>query len=229
MTTTQIIYQGDSYKDIDKYLTAKSVIVTDPPYNIKYHYNTYTDNKRQEDYWKDLKELFSKAPSCVIMYPESLYVLAAHMNQIPQKVCSWVYNANTEKQHRDAAYFGIKPNFNLYKQPYKNMNDPRVKKLFECTGGARSYDWKELPQVKNKNKDDAGTGIIHPCQMPLDIMKWLVGIIPLEYDIVDPFAGSGTTGVACAALDRKFTGIELDPDYVTLGNARIKKYKIEKI
>lgn len=221
----QIIYQGDSYKDIGKYLTDNSVIVTDPPYNIKYHYKTYTDNKKHAEYWKDLTELFSKAPSVVIMYPESLYVLAAHLNQIPQKVCSWVYNANTEKQHRDAAYFGIKPNFNLYKQPYKDMSDPRIKELYKRTGGARSYDWKENPQVKNKNKDDAGTGIYHPCQMPLEIMKWLVGIIPPEYDIIDPFSGSGTTGAACAALDRNFIGIELDDDYVKLGNARIQKYK----
>ena len=101
------------------------------------------------------------------------------------------------------------------------MNDPRVKKLFERTGGARSYDWKECPQVKNKNKDDCGIGITHPCQMPVEIMKWLVGIIPPEYKIFDPFAGSGTTGVACALLDREFVGVELDEEYVRLANARI--------
>lgn len=147
------------------------------------------------------------------------------MNQIPQKVCSWVYNANTEKQHRDCAYFGIKPNFNLYKQPYKDMKDPRCIELYKKTGGARSYDWKQIPQVKNKNKDDGGIGIIHPCQMPVDIMKWLVGIIPIEYKILDPFSGSGTTGVACALLDREFIGLELDEDYVKLGNARIAQVK----
>ncbi len=219
----QKVVCGDAYKNVEKYLDDSTVIVTDPPYNIKYHYRTYTDNKKDEEYWRDLSHLCSLAPSCVIMYPESLFVLSSWMNQIPTKVCSWVYNANTEKQHRDAAYFGIKPNFNLYKQPYKDMNDPRCKKLFERTGGARSYDWKEWPQVKNKNKDDGGTGVTHPCQMPVEIMKYLVGIIPTEYKIVDPFAGSGTTGVACKLLDRDFIGLEIDSEYVRLANARISQ------
>ena len=223
--SNQIVAPGNAYKDAINYIDDKTVIVTDPPYNIKYHYKTYKDNKKNEDYWKDLSELFSLCPSAVIMYPESLYILSAYMNQIPQKVCSWVYNANTEKQHRDCAYFGIKPNFNLYKQPYKDMKDPRCIELYKKTGGARSYDWKQIPQVKNKNKDDGGIGIIHPCQMPVDIMKWLVGIIPAEYKILDPFSGSGTTGVACALLDREFIGLELDKDYVKLGNAHIAQVK----
>lgn len=223
--SNQIIIQGDSYKDAPKYIDNQTVIITDPPYNIKYHYKTYNDNKKNEDYWQDLSKLFSLCPSAVVMYPESLYVLSAYMNQIPQKVCSWVYNANTEKQHRDCAYFGIKPNFNLYKQPYKDMKDPRCIELYKKTGGARSYDWKQVPQVKNKNKDDGGTGLTHPCQMPIEIMKWLVGIIPAEYKILDPFSGSGTTGVACALLDREFIGLELDEDYVKLGNARIAQAK----
>lgn len=223
--SSQIVVQGDSYRDAPSYIDDKTVIVTDPPYNIRYHYKTYRDNKKDSEYWEDLRDLFSLCPSCVIMYPESLYVLAAYMDQIPLKVTSWVYNANTERQHRDAAYFGVKPNFNLYKQPYKDMNDPRCIELFKRTGGARSYDWKECPQVKNKNKDTAGTGIVHPCQMPVEIMKWIVGIIPTEYKILDPFSGSGTTGVACALLNRDFIGIELDEDYVRLANERIRKAK----
>ena len=223
--SSQIVLKGDAYLDSFKHIDDETVIVTDPPFNIRYHYKTYQDNKKDSEYWEDLRDLFLQAPSCVIMYPESLYVLAAYLNKIPTKIASWVYNANTERQHRDAAYFGIKPDFNLYKQPYKNMKDPRVKKLFEKTGGARSYDWKECPQVKNKNKDTAGTGIVHPCQMPVEIMKYFVGIIPAEYKILDPFAGSGTTGVACALLDRDFIGIELDDDYVKLSNARIQKAK----
>ena len=220
---SQIVMCGDAYKDSAQYIDDNTVIVTDPPYNIKYHYRTYNDNKKDEDYWKDLSELLSLAPCAVIMYPESLYILARYLDKVPVKVASWVYNANTEKQHRDCAYFDIKPNFNLYKQPYKDMNDPRVKKLFERTGGARSYDWKECPQVKNKNKDDGGIGITHPCQMPIEIMKWLVGIIPPEYKIFDPFSGSGTTGVACKLLDRDFIGLDVDEDYVRLANARIQK------
>jgi len=41
--------------------------------------------------------------------------------------------------------------------------------------------------------------------------------------ILDPFMGSGTTGVACVQLDRKFIGIELDPDYFEIACKRIEE------
>lgn len=40
--------------------------------------------------------------------------------------------------------------------------------------------------------------------------------------IIDPFMGSGTTGVACAQLGRRFVGIELDPDYFRIARKRIE-------
>lgn len=61
--------------------------------------------------------------------------------------------------------------------------------------------------------------------MPLEVMKYLVGIIPAEYKVLDPFAGSGTTGVACAVLGRDFIGIEQDEEYARLANARIANQK----
>lgn len=221
--TSQVVVHGDAYRNLGKYIDEHTVIVSDPPFNMRYHYRTYKDSLKDSDYWDGLTKVFSQAPSCVIMYPESLYVLASHLEQIPEEVCTWIYNANTARQHRDAAYFGIKPDFGLYRQPYKDMNDKRVRALYEKTGGAKSYDWFPSPQVKNKNKDMAGTNINHPCQMPTDVMKYLVGIIPAEYKIVDPFAGSGSTGVACKLLDREFIGIEIDEEYVRLANARIQQ------
>ena len=221
--TSQVVVHGDAYRNLGKYIDEHTVVVSDPPFNMRYHYRTYKDSLKDSDYWDGLTKVFSQAPSCVIMYPESLYVLASHLEQIPEEVCTWIYNANTARQHRDAAYFGIKPDFGLYRQPYKDMNDKRVRALYEKTGGAKSYDWFPSPQVKNKNKDMAGTNINHPCQMPTDVMKYLVGIIPAEYKILDPFAGSGSTGVACKLLDREFIGIEIDEEYVRLANARIQQ------
>lgn len=224
MLSIQKIVHGDSYELATQYIDDKTVIVTDPPYNIKYHYRTYKDNKKDEDYWKDLTNLLSLAPSCVVMYPENLFVLARWLDKIPLEFCSWVYPANTPKQSRCAAYFDIEPDFNLYKQPYKNMNDKRVQEIYKRTGGARSYDWKECPQIKNVNKTNI-KNITHPCEMPVEICKWLVGIIPAEYKILDPFCGSGSFGVACKQLDRDFIGIELDKSYTALAQNRIDRVK----
>ena len=44
-------------------------------------------------------------------------------------------------------------------------------------------------------------------------MEWCLGFLPDADTILDPFAGSGSTGVACVNLGRKFIGIEKDPGY----------------
>lgn len=61
----------------------------------------------------------------------------------------------------------------------------------------------------------------HPTQKPIDLMRniveWTSGVV------FDPFMGSGTTGVACAKLGRKFIGIEMDEDYFNIACDRIRK------
>lgn len=64
------------------------------------------------------------------------------------------------------------------------------------------------------------TGRLHPTQKPIEVMSWCVE--KTKGHILDPFMGSGTTGVACAKLGRTFTGIELDPDYFDIACNRIE-------
>ena len=49
--------------------------------------------------------------------------------------------------------------------------------------------------------------------MPLKVMENIVGVLPEDYVIFDPFMGSGTTGIACRRLGRDFIGCELDERY----------------
>ena len=109
--------------------TRKVVIVTDPPFNIGYHYNTYKDRMKDREYYEMLTKIFTMydLPFVCIHYPEQLYMFAIYAKICPSKVVSWVYNSNTGKQHRDIAFFKIKPNFNQVKQPYKNPTDKRIK------------------------------------------------------------------------------------------------------
>ena len=53
-------------------------------------------------------------------------------------------------------------------------------------------------------------------------MKRLIGILPENKIIVDCFMGSGTTGVACKILSRRFIGIEMDDKYFKISIERIK-------
>lgn len=65
-------------------------------------------------------------------------------------------------------------------------------------------------------------GAQHPTQKPLAVMQRSIQHVRGATTILDPFMGSGTTGVACVNLGRKFIGIELDPDYFDIACKRIE-------
>lgn len=205
----------------------KYIIVSDPPFNIGYHYNEYHDKMSDSDYRKMLHEIFGyNQCSVVIHYPEQLYHLAVDIGRPPARVVSWVYNTNNRKQHRDIAFFGIYPDFKRVLQPYKNPNDKRIKRLIaNGSQGTPIYDWWNINIVKNTSKDKTK----HPCQMPLQVMKNIIRLLPEDYVIIDPFMGSGTTGVAAVELGRDFIGIELNVDYFDIAVDRIKTAKEQLI
>jgi DNA modification methylase len=62
----------------------------------------------------------------------------------------------------------------------------------------------------------------HPAEKPIELMKWCFNFIPSGETILDPFMGSGTTGVACAKLGRKFVGIEIESRYFKMACRRIE-------
>ena len=71
-------------------------------------------------------------------------------------------------------------------------------------------------------RDSQETRYLHPTQKALEVMKWCVSSFSQPSDtILDPFMGSGTTGVAAMLLQRKFIGIEMDAEYSAIAKHRI--------
>lgn len=69
----------------------------------------------------------------------------------------------------------------------------------------------------------AETGKQHPTQKPVALMKWCITHLPDDTNtILDPFMGSGSTGVAAVQMGREFIGIELDKDYFEIACKRIE-------
>jgi len=65
--------------------------------------------------------------------------------------------------------------------------------------------------------------VAHPCPKPIKQTEWLVNRTSFECEsVLDPFMGSGTTGVACANLGRKFIGIEIEERYFQIACERIE-------
>ena len=63
----------------------------------------------------------------------------------------------------------------------------------------------------------------HPTEKPVGVMKWAVGHLPADStSILDPFMGSGTTGVAAVQMGRRFIGVEREPKYFDIACKRIE-------
>lgn len=192
------------------------IIVTDPPFNVGYHYDEYADKMSEGEYYEMLADLFQFCPFVIIHYPEAIYRVAFQTGKFPERVVSWVYNSNTPRQHRDAAYFGVAPNFDGMGE-YKNPTDKRIAQRILEGKKAKGYDWIYCDQVKNVSKGANA----HPCEMPLAVMLYIVGSLPADATIIDPFAGGGATLLAAKRLGRDYAGVELSAKYHAMITARL--------
>ena len=194
----------------------KIVVVTDPPFNVGYHYDEYSDMMDDTEYVKNMCGMFRRFPSVIIHYPEDIYKFAIELNEVPKRVVSWIYNSNTAKQHRDIGYFGIVPDFSGIGE-YKNPTDKRVMKLMSEGRKPRGYDWIYSDQVKNVSKEKTE----HPCQMPIEVMTYIMKTLPKDIVVLDPFAGSGTTLLAAKNAGIKSIGIEMSEKYCSIIKSRV--------
>tara|TARA_A100001201_G_scaffold59659_2_gene57146 strand:- start:653 stop:1939 length:1287 start_codon:yes stop_codon:yes gene_type:complete len=77
--------------------------------------------------------------------------------------------------------------------------------------------------LKTQNRDQSDVGNNHPTVKPVALMRYLIKLVtPPNSTILDPFTGSGSTGMAAVELGHEFVGCELDPRYVDIANRRIK-------
>lgn len=88
-------------------------------------------------------------------------------------------------------------------------------------GGASRFYYCAKPSREERDAGVSHNG--HPTVKPVELMRWLVRLVtPVGGTVIDPFTGSGTTGVACAHEGRPFIGCERESDYIALASARIK-------
>jgi DNA modification methylase len=83
--------------------------------------------------------------------------------------------------------------------------------------------WTNLDKLSKRFRyNRSWDGRFHPTEKPVSLMKWCIEKATNEGDtILDPFMGSGTTGVACVQTGRNFIGIEIDPGYFKIAEKRI--------
>ena len=115
------------------------------------------------------------------------------------------YTAKASKRERDMGCGDMEEKIKKENMLNSKWNtDPRSKTGYE-----------NKPEIKARNN--------HPTVKPLALMKYLVTLITREgQTVLDPFMGSGTTGMACKELKREFVGIEKEKEYCDIAEKRIK-------
>jgi len=195
-----VLYQGDCLEILPT-LGKVDAVVTDPPYGLGDKWNGGGGSKKSS--WKfDPSEAKSwdgattdgALLSALALAGEAI-VWGGNYYSLPPSRCWLIW----DKQQPDTWTTG------QCELAWTNLDRP-VRAFRMCQAVAHD-------EMRPKT---------HPTQKPESLMKWCLKWTKAE-TILDPFMGSGTTGVACAKLGRKFIGIELEPKYFDIACERIRK------
>ena len=201
------LYLGDCL-EVMKSMPDKSVdaVITDPPYNSGLNYGPHNDNMPIAEYWGWLKLIIDEcnriARNMVVVKHSALKIPAWSKEIGAGRMVVW-YKPFSR---------GFRVNgFATHFEPLWVMKGKTVK-------------WSKdvIIQSSGNCNHEASTG--HPAQMPEGLAQQIIDICTKLGDtILDPFMGSGTTGVACVQTGRNFIGIEIDPTYFAIAERRIKE------
>ena len=196
-----------------------------------------------EPMWKQLKRII-KTNGAIVMtasQPFTTTLIASNMKMF--KYC-WVWDKVTArghlaakkvpmKQHEDIAVFYAKaPTYNpqMVKRPpdkIERRKTTEYKRTEICQKGGTPptnvvYDKWYPKTIITISNAASSVKSVHPTQKPVALMEYLIKTYTNEGETVLDFAmGSGTTGVACRNLNRKFIGIELNSEYVEIAKKRL--------
>jgi DNA modification methylase len=97
---------------------------------------------------------------------------------------------------------------------------------YDMGGESSARFFKSIIYQAKASKSERGVGNIHPTVKPVALMEYLIKMVtPTNGIVLDPFMGSGSTGVACVLNNFEFVGIDLDKDYCEIARARIEGVK----
>ncbi len=210
------LYLGDCL-DVMPTLGEVDAVVTDPPYGIGLKTNNLRFSGGKEENAQQRSKRAGPAGGSKILNDDKPFN-PSPLLKYGQHQIIWGWNNFPDLLPRGASLIWLKRNdgaFNTF------LSDAELAWLSKGHGVYCCRDLSNAAITLNRK---------HPTQKPLSLMRWCLGFLPNSQTILDPFMGSGTTGVACVQLDRKFIGIELDPDYFNIACQRIEEaYKQPKL
>lgn len=235
----QLIH-GDCFKELPK-IPSDSIdlIITDPPYGVNYKSRNRKDNKLKQFKDENIDFVFLLNEFFRILKPNShCYIFSGYRTLdkilpyigkfnfknilvIKGKGTVAVWNSDNFSNNYELCLFLMKGKRNL--NELKNVKskyygrDPRQKHPFKRTV-PNLIDWFYPSEWNGK--------MIHPTQKNHKLIEYLIKLSSKSNEIVlDPFAGSGTLGIACLNTERNFICIELEDEYFLSMKERIEQHK----
>jgi len=128
------------------------------------------------------------------------------------------------KVSREERHIGFEEKPEPYDRRKEGLEFAGIQGLQKLAGKKNKRPRGEAFGDGNLLKDATETlGNNHPTVKPVELMKYLVKLVtPKGGKVLDPFNGSGSTGMACVELEYEYTGCELDPDYIEIATKRIE-------
>lgn len=192
-------------RDVLPMLEGVDAVVTDPPFGMVYQSAWRTD--RHDEIAGDGDASLLRL-ACEIPVTHARYVFCRwdNLREVPQpkSAITWVKN-------------------NWTSGDLEHAHGRQTEMILFYPGESHFFPNYRPPDVVKCAKESSDQ---HPTEKPVQLMHLVVGWT--DGIVLDPFMGSGTTGVACARLGRRFIGIEIEPKYFEIALRRIEQAQRQK-
>jgi len=224
-----------------------NMVLTDPPYGTTAC--KWDSIIPLEPMWEHLKRVI-KPNGAIVMTASQPFTTVLVMSNMKDFQCEWIWHKSKPsgvafkkqpmRNHESVLVFGKVKTFNAIMESREGFTEKSISRFNsgKNLGTYRNHGnsttgmaGTELKKISEKRKPTTvkrfasvpnRLGTLHPAQKPVALMEYLIKTYTNEGEAVLDFTmGSGTTGVACANLNRSFVGIEMDENYFQIAEQRI--------
>jgi site-specific DNA-methyltransferase (adenine-specific)/modification methylase len=217
------LYLGDSFKLMRRYDGISpnplrfgiDAVITDPPWGADTLCNSQRFTKKESPYWRNVDTSKVVAHDQIHgdkeEFDPSLFVIG--------KTVLWGANWFAQRLAHSGGWLIWDKRIGAERMADNGWPLGEAELAWtNVRGSTRVFRnlWSGLLRTTEKGE------FYHPTQKPIALMQWCIEQCGDAQTIIDPFMGSGTTGVACMNLGRKFIGIEIEPKYFEIACERIE-------